>query len=111
MTTQKKVKLSQKSICLPTTILREYNLSSFFETYQMRPYPFKEELPDEESARTDSWFGHKSLSLPYSPVQRRDLLQLAYNGLDDKEIYTQATDTSYLKKNNIGGLSCLTLEQ
>ena len=34
----------------------------------------------------------------YSPAQRRDLLQLAYNGLNDRQIYTKATDTSYLNK-------------
>ena len=34
----------------------------------------------------------------YSPAQRRDLLQLAYNGLNDSQIYTKATDTSYLNK-------------
>ena len=34
----------------------------------------------------------------YSPAQRRDLLNLAYNGLNDRQIYTKATDTSYLKK-------------
>ena len=82
MTTQKKVKLSQKSICLPTTILGGHNPNPLFETYQGRPYPFKEELSDEESVRNDSWCGHNPYPYAYAymdadrKLQDRDYLLL-----------------------------------
>ncbi len=75
MATQKKVKISQQSLCLPTSVLGEHNPNPLFETYQGRPYPFKENLSDEESVRADSWNGHNPYPYPYAYMDADRKLQ------------------------------------